>query len=79
MSDRDIVVTGDAIRVYDLLSFRVALRLEIVSGRVLRSGFSIVRQAIRRGYVTDGTRLKRDAYAQLDALAVSLGAEPYPL
>lgn len=75
----DIVATGDGVTVYDIIAMRTALRLEIRTGMVMRSGFSIVRQAIRRGYVTEGTRLRRDAYAQLDALAVSLGADPRPL
>jgi len=81
MEDHDgtIVATGDGVRVYDVLSFRAALRLEITTGMKIRRGFNLVKAAIGRGYVPEGTSNKRAAYAALDTLAVSLGAEPYPV
>lgn len=83
VSDGMVVASGPAgVRAYDLLSFRAALKLEITSkhGMVMRHGFSVVKAAIRRGYVSEGTRSKRAAYAQLDALCVSaLGMPSVPL
>jgi hypothetical protein len=74
-----IVASGPAgVAAYDLISFRAALRLEILSkhGMVMRRGFSIVNAAIRRGYVTEGTRSKRKAYEQIDALCVKVTGLP---
>jgi len=74
MSNETIVIDApEGIRMYDVLSFRGALGLEIRTGMVMRPGFSIVQAAIKRGYVAEGTRRKRDAYAQLDALIVANG------
>lgn len=79
-NDGTIVVTGaESIRMYDLITFRSALGLEIKTGMVMRKGFSIVKQAIARGYVTQGTRDKRKAYEQLDALVIANGGQPRPL
>lgn len=75
----NITITGDDIRLYDVMSFRTVLSLEIRTGMNYKAGFSVVKQAIRRGYVADGTRSKRKAYGQIDALAVALGAKPRPL
>jgi hypothetical protein len=77
--DGTIVATGDGIRMYDLITFRSALGLEIKTGIVMRKGFSITKQAIRRGYVSAGTRDKRKAYAQLDELIVANGGVARPL
>lgn len=77
--DGSITITGSDIKLYDLVTFRSALNLEIRTGMNYKAGFSIVKQAIRRGYVADGTRSKRKAYAQIDALAVALGAQSRPL
>lgn len=76
MSDGPIVVTGDAVTAYDILSFRRALKLEIDTGMVMRRGFSVVKAAVKRGYVTAGTCDKRKAYAQLDALCVEVLGMP---
>lgn len=79
-NDGAIVVTGaESIRMYDLITFRSALGLEIKTGMVMRKGFSIVKQAISRGYVAAGTRDKRKAYDQLDKLIVANGGQARPL
>lgn len=88
-TDETIVITGEDVMAYDLLSFRSALGLEIESARrakltggtpmVVRAGVSVVRQAIKRGYVPEGTRTKLDAYASLDALCVAIGAQSKPI
>ena len=80
VTESGTLVTGEAITVYDLLAFRGALSLEIrVPGMRMRNGFSIVKQAIKRGYVTPGTRSKRRAYAEIDAQIVALGLPSLPL
>jgi hypothetical protein len=78
---RGFVVSGeDAIRAYDILAMRTALRLEIRTGRVMRQGYSLVKASIKRGYVPEGIRSKRAAYGYLDTLAASLpGQRPMPL
>jgi hypothetical protein len=75
------VVTGEeAIRAYDILAMRTALKLEIQTGMVMRGGYSLVEACIRRGYVPAGTRTKRAAYGHLDALAAALpGQSSRPL
>jgi len=74
------IVSGrEAVAVYDVVSMRAALGLEIRTGMVMKAGYSLVNACIKRGYVPEGVRRKRDAYGHLNALAVSLGAEDRPL
>jgi hypothetical protein len=76
----DIIVSGAAgVAFYDVVSMRAALGLEIRTGMVMKAGYSLVNACIKRGYVPEGVRRKRDAYGYLNALAVSLGAEDQPL
>jgi hypothetical protein len=77
--DGIIVVSGDGIPVYDVISMRATLGLEIRTGMVMRHGYSLVQACIKRGYVPAGIRSKKVAYGHLNALAVSLGAQDRPL
>lgn len=78
--DGTVVVSGqEDIRRYDILAMRASLGLEVKTGMVMRHGFSIVAACVLRGYVTEDTRSKVKAYAQLDALAVSIGSQSRPV
>lgn len=74
------MITGPEVGLYDALSFRTYLKLEITTGLKLRNGFSLVNAAIKRGYVRPGTRSKRRAYADIDAYIVGTwGGHSLPL
>ena len=73
------VITGDHITLYDVLSFRRLLKLEIDTGMKFSNRVRLVPAAISRGYVTDGTRSKKDAFKQLNQLVVDLGGEAIEL
>ncbi len=78
VTESAIVVTGEHIRMWDLLGFRTLLGLEIRTGMPYKNGFSLVKAAVKRGYVPEGVRKKTEAYDYVNRLAVSLGAEDRP-
>lgn len=72
-------VIGAGVSMYDLLAMRRALKLEIETGMEMRHGHSLVKASIKRGYATDSTRFRRDAYRQLDDLVVANGGQSVAL
>ena len=75
----DIMITGAQVHLFHVMQMRAALGLEIRTGMAFSSKGSLVKHAIRCGYVAEGTRAKRDAYQQLDALIVANGGQARPL
>jgi hypothetical protein len=66
-----VTLTGSQIDAYRLLMIRRALKLEIETGMKMWRGVSIVSVLQRDGITT--AKRKDKAYADLDALIVSLG------
>jgi hypothetical protein len=79
MSDNQgpiIIDTPEGIHMWRMLSFRSALSLEIKTGMKFSRG-SVLAAAQAQGLTTK--RTKKGAYADIDAIIVSLGGESKPL